>query len=534
MYQLVIKNGRIVDGSGNPWFYADVAVAGGKVVAIGKVTGAARQEIDARGLVVAPGFIDLHSHSDFTLLLDPLAQSKVRQGVTTEVIGNCGGWAAPLSGASLAQAQEMIWRYDPDFSVAWSSMEEYLAVLEKRAPAVNVAALVGHGTVRASVMGYEQRSPSAPELEKMKALVQESLAAGAFGLSTGLYYAPGSYAATDEIIELARLVAEEGGIYATHLRDESDYNIGLLSAVKEALEIGRRSGVRVEISHLKALGPTVWGKGPELLALITRARGEGLDVAADAYPYAASGTSLTGALIPRWAQEGGRTGLLEKLADPESRRRLLGAVAENLARRGGPERLNVALFPQRPELEGRNLGEVAEALGVAPEEAVLNLLASADLPLVSFVMDERDVETILAAPFISIVSDGYALSAEGVLASGKPHPRSFGTFPRALSLTREKGLFSLEEAVRKMTALPASRLGLVGRGLLKEGFWADLVIFDEKEVRDRATFSHPQQYPSGMHYVLVNGEVVVEGGQHTGRRSGQVLRKMLADPPGEQ
>ncbi|MCL4425070.1 MAG: D-aminoacylase [Firmicutes bacterium] len=525
MYQLVIRNGRVIDGAGNPWFYADVAIAEGKVAAIGRITGAAEREIDARGLAVAPGFIDLHSHSDFTLLLDPLAQSKVRQGVTTEVVGNCGGWAAPLAGSSLTVAQEMIHRYDPSFAITWGSMGEYLQTLERRRPAVNVAALVGHGTVRASVMGYEQRPPSPQEMQQMRTLVEESLDQGAFGLSTGLYYAPGSYAATDEIIELAQVVAEGGGLYSSHIRDESNYNIGVVSAVKEALEIGRRSGVRVEVSHLKALGPVVWGKGRELLRLINQAREEGVDAAADAYPYAASGTSLIGALIPRWAQEGGRAGLLEKLGDPGNREKLLTAVVENLERRGGAERLHVSALPDRPDLEGKNLAEVAQALGISPGQAVLNLLEKGDVPLVSFVMDERDVENILAAPFISIVSDGYALSAEGLLAVGKPHPRSFGTFPRALNLARERQLFRPEEAVRKMTSLPAARLGLEGRGLLKEGYWADLVIFDDRSVKDRATFLNPLQYPAGIYAVLVNGEIVVQEGQHTGRRSGKVLRR---------
>lgn len=465
-YDLVIAGGRLVDGTGSPARPACVGISGDTIAYVGKDTVRGKRTIAADGYVVAPGFIDIHGHSDFTLLLDPRAASKLTQGVTTEVVGNCGGWAAPLVGAARERARQMCARYGAEAILNWTSLAEYLEQLGRHRPAVNVGVLLGHGTLRAAVLGEDHRSPSDAELETMAGVVDESMACGALGMSTGLYYAPGCYATTQEVTELCRVVARHGGIHACHLRDEDSYSIGLLKALDEVLEIAALSGVRTQVSHLKALGPGVWGQGPRLVEAIGQARAQGMDVGADQYPYEATGSSLTGSLIPRWVEAGGREALLARLADPHQLPRVLAGMRENLSRRGGADRLLIAGYHPHPAYEGKTLAQVAAALGCSPEEAACRLLVEADASLCTYVLDPADVAAILPADFVAVASDGYALATDGLLAGGFPHPRSFGTFPRVLGhYVRERRLLTLEEAVRKMTSWPASRLGLSGRGV---------------------------------------------------------------------
>jgi len=519
----------VVDGTGNPWFLADVLIEDGRIRAISPdLEVGAKKVIDAAGRVVAPGFIDIHTHSDLSFLVDPRAQSKLRQGVTTEVVGNCGmSTGAPLRGAARALARERLGQQMPEAELdfSWSTMGEYLDRMEEEGLCINLVAQVGHGTVRACVMGMEEREPTGDELADMQDLVDESLAAGALGLSFGLYYAPGSYAGTDEAVAVARTVASRGGFVANHLRDESSYNIGLLAAVDEFIEIGKKAEVPIHISHLKCLGPDVWGKADEVLSRIDAARADGVDVTADQYPYLASGSSITGALIPRWAQADGREVMLARLSDPDFYGRVRQGVQEGYRRRGGAERLTVANFPPRPEVEGSNMAELAEEMNVDPSDLAIDMLTEADAKFVSHVLNEDDMRTIAAHPAVMVASDGSSMSVRGATAAGRPHPRHFGTFPRALRrFVREEGLYPLEEAVRRMTGFPAQRIGLRNRGLLREGYAADVTVFDERSIADRATYSDPQQYPAGIEAVLVNGEVTLEDGEYTGALAGQPLR----------
>lgn len=527
MYDIIFRRVQVADGTGKPSFEADVAVNGDTIAAVGEdLPGEARRTVQGHGRALAPGFIDIHTHSDFNLLVDHRAESKVRQGVTTEVVGNCGGGAAPVSGKGLSSAREQLERLGVDDDISWRTMGEYLDTLAERGISINAAALVGHGAVRAVVMGYEARRPTAGELASMGDQLRDAMDAGAFGMSTGIYYAPGSYAEIDELVEMCGVVAEYDGIHSTHIRDESNYNIGLMAALDEVLEVTRRSGASLQISHLKALGPAVWGQAPAILEKIEAARDDGADVAADQYPYVASGSSITGALIPRWAQAGGRPALLARIDDPAERDRLLREVNENIARRGGPDRMMIALYRPDRDLEGLTLEQAAVQRGLDPARAALELLREANASFVSFVMQEEDVMTIMQTDWVMVGSDGRAVATDGPLSAGHPHPRYYGTFPRVLGhYSRDHGLFSFEEAVRKMTSLPAERLGLDDRGRIEVGRKADLVLLRPADVRDLATFEEPKKYPAGIDAVVVNGSFVIDGDTHTGVKAGRVLRR---------
>ena len=526
MYDVKIENVQIVDGTGLSPYQAEVGISGADIAIIGARVGEAERVIDGGGMVLAPGFIDIHTHSEFCLFIDHRAESKVRQGVTTEIVGNCGGWVGPLKGKSLQIAQKRLEDLGYVGEIPWSTLAEYIETMQAEGVSINVGTLVGHGTVRAAVMGYEDREPTNSELQQMKHHVEESMQAGAFGMSTGIYYAPGSYSGTDELVALSEVVRDYGGIHSTHIRDESNYNIGLTASIEEVLEIARKSWVSLQISHLKALGPGVWGSSGELLEMIESAASEGLDVSADQYPYRASGSSITGALIPRWAQAGGREEMLKRIDDPQSREKLYQQVEENLRRRGGAESLMIAGYPPEREYEGLRLSEVAEQVDSTPVQTALDLLRRADASFVSFVMDEEDVETIMQGDRVMVGSDGRAVAACGQLSKGHPHPRYFGTFPRVLGhYRRDRGVVSLQEAVRKMTSMPAEKLGLTDRGVIREGGRADLVLFDPDTVEDRATFENPKQCPVGIEMVMVNGQIVIDDEKHTGACAGEVLRR---------
>ena len=527
-FDLLIKNVRIMDGTGNPWYKGSIGVKDKKIAAVGNIPCCAEacKTIDGKNLIAAPGFIDMHTHSEYPLLIDGHAQSKIRQGVTTEVTNSCGGWGAPLVGFARAAAKRNVEKYDPNFEIDWVDFDGYSRRLEKQGTSVNMVNFVGHGAVRAAVFGFEDRAPTADELKQMLYFVEQAMEQGCLGISTGIYYAPGCYAKTDEIAECCKVVAKYDGVHSSHIRDESTYNIGFINAVKEVIEIGRLSGVRSNFSHLKGIGPFSVGKSPEVIGLIDSAREEGIDVTADQYPYTASGSGITGALLPRWAQVGGREGTLARLKDPETRARMKKGIEENYIRRGGPEKLTVALCEHHTEYEGKTMKEVSEIMGLDPAETALVLLAEDEVSFVSHGQDETDMLNYMRWYGICVGSDGSSLAVDGPLGEGWPHPRNFGTFPRVLArYVREKKILTLQDAVRRMTSAPAQRLRIKDRGLLREGFWADITLFDPDTVEDKATFREPKQYPAGIPYVIVNGQVVIDNGCHTGKMPGRVLRR---------
>lgn len=528
MLDVVIADVRIVDGTGAPWFHGWIGIEGGRIARVGNGRPAAAvRTIKGDGLVACPGFIDIHSHSDLALLVNPTAESKIMQGVTTEVIGNCGYSPAPVTEDSLGELRTMAGHLGNEVDWRWRSFAEYLGYLEGKS--VNVVPLVGHGTVRLAVLGMEDRKPSPEELARMERLVEEAMAAGAFGLSSGLIYPPGSFAGTEELIILARVARECGGIYATHIRGEGDT---LLSAVAEAIRIGEEAGIRVEISHHKAVGERNWGRVRETLAMMEDARRRGVDVACDVYPYTASSTTLT-ACFPPWAHRGGIQGLLARLRDPDIREDIRCSVEgetnwENFLH--GKRYANIRISQVKTEknqgLVGKSLEEIARLRGVDPFTALCDLVLEeeGEVSMVVFEIHPDDLKHVLCHRLSCVGSDGVCLAPRGVLGRGKPHPRSYGTFPRVIAkYVREEGVLTLEEAIRKMTSHPAQRLGVKGRGLIAEGYAADLVVFDPERVEDRATFDEPHRFPVGIEWVFVNGEVVVERGEHTGATPGRVL-----------
>jgi N-acyl-D-amino-acid deacylase len=527
VFDLKLEGGQVLDGTGAPVRHADVGVTDDRIAAIGDLSreGAGRT-LDARGLTVTPGFIDVHSHSDWRLWGNRRAESKIRQGVTTEVVGNCGFSPAPVTDEFREDLRGFALYLPPGMDFSWRSMREYLRRYEQAGVALNVVQLVGHGTLRIAAMGFARRPPTAREQAHMERLMDESMSDGAAGLATGLIYAPGSFAATDEIVGIARRAgARRGGFYASHIRGEG---ATLLDAVAEAIQVGREGRLPVQVSHIKAAGRPHWGRVKEALGLIDAARAEGLDVRADVYPYTASSTTLR-TLLPDWALEGGIEAMLRRLADPAARARIraeLTAGSGILTRGLAWDDIMVAYAPSRPDAEGRRLSEIGAAWGKDPLDAAFDLIVAEHGKgyMILFQLDEADLRRALVHPHVMIGSDGSSLATEGELAQGKPHPRSYGTFPRVLGrYAREEGVLSLPEAVRKMTALPADRLGLADRGMLREGARADVVAFDAARVADRATYEDPHRYAAGVEHVLVNGRVVVEGGEHTGALPGRVL-----------
>ena len=531
VFDLVVEQGRVLDGAGNSWLRADVGIANGKIVAVGDLCAAkTRATIDAAGLIVCPGFIDIHTHSDSTLLINPRAESMVRQGVTTQVIGNCGMGPAPAE--DYAERDGL-------------SLSQYLDRLEVQGIATHVAALVGHGQVRRAVFGSADRAPTDDELARMRNLVSSAMEAGAFGLSTGLSYAPGLFSDTDELVELAKVVARYGGLYATHTRDESS-QVAWQRSVQEAIEIGEKVGLPVQISHLESHYPN-WGGQKAVLAMLDDARSRGLDVSCDVPPYVCGATTLT-TILPDWAHEGEVHEMVKRLRDPGARARIKQFVFAERETQANPiptmvadglaDRIWVATSEANPDLVGKSLAEIGELRGTAPIDAALDLIAK-DAGTTYIVVEhhsEEDLRTVIQHRLTMFVSDGAAYAPCGALGKERPHPRSYGVFPpvfrkyvRGETRPEEakevgKKVLTLEQAVRKMTSFPAQKLGLRDRGLVREGMWADLVLFDPLAIEDRATYSDPHQYPGGVPYVLVNGRVVVERGEHSGALPGKVLR----------
>ncbi len=495
-FDLVIAGGTIVDGTGSQTYPASIGVKNGIISAIGQIAPSrGRRVIQAKGKIVAPGFIDIHTHSDRGILNEQgrQAQNYLTQGVTTMVTGNCGGGT---------------------FEVA-----QFYQKMAKQGIGTNIIHLVGHGTIRSSVMGNAGRAPNPGELAEMKSLVEKAMKEGAAGLSTGLFYAPGSFAKVDEIVELCSVVKSYGGWYASHIRDESDYSTGLKASIAEAIEAGEKAGVPVQISHLKALGKSVWGQAAEVCRIIEAARARGVKVFADQYPYEASSTSLAAAVVPRWVEADGRT--RERLKDPEQLPRIKREIVENIERRGGPASLVISSFRPRPEWEGKNLLEISSNLKKAPVDAAIEIILLGNPSVVSFNMSDDDITYFMKQPYVMTGSDGSIVT----FGQGVPHPRNYGTFARKIRVyVLEKKILTMEQAIHAATGLPASILGLRDRGLLKEGYAADIVVFDPVSIRDRATYAQPHQYCEGIDLVLVNGTLAVDAGRITGTLAGKPLR----------
>ncbi|MBI3664558.1 MAG: D-aminoacylase [Acidobacteria bacterium] len=510
-YDVVIQNGRIVDGSGNPWYVADVGIKDGRIAAIGRLCNGgncpAKRTIDAKDLIVAPGFIDVHTHVEGGIARIPTADNYLFDGVTSIITGNCGG--------------------------SETDLDKFFGGLRGKI-SINLGTLIGHNSVRREIMGSEQRDPTPDEQSRMEALVGQAMRQGAVGFSTGLIYIPGTYSKTPEVVALARAAAKYNGVYASHMRDEGEH---VFDAINEAITVGREAAMPVEISHFKVSNKKFWGQSAKTIELVEKARAEGIDVTVDQYPYTASSTNL-GVLLPSWALADGQEAIKKRLADPATRKKIAGEMKETINKRNGRKRLDYAVVASCPwdnSLEGKSIALINKEKGRKGKledeiQTVLEMTEKGGAQMVYHSMDERDVERILRFPYSMVASDGGVQE----MGRGVPHPRSYGTNARVLGrYIREKNVVRLEEAIRKMTSLPAQRFRLTERGLIRPGMWADIVVFDEKAVADTATFEKPHAYAAGFRYVLVNGEVVIEGGKHTGAHSGQILLGPGAQRPNQ-
>jgi len=542
IYDLIIKNGSVIDGAGNPWFRADIGINKGKISRVGKLhLSRGEKVIDVRGLVVSPGFIDIHSHSDLSLLINPRAESKIRQGVTTEVIGNCGSSPAPIRKENLnllkdewgLEAKEVKWN--------WSAFGEYLSQLEKKGTAVNVASLVGHGTIRIAVMGVMNRPPSSREIREMKALVAQSMKEGAFGLSSGLVYLPGCFAGTSELIELCKVVARHGGFYASHIRGERET---IVDALNEAIEIGEKAEVPVQVSH-NCPKYDGHGKFEKMSKIYEAARTRGVEVTIDNDAHTDLSPQLSHAL-PQWAQAGGTKKILERIKNPKTREKIKREIVEDkfpgpgycgLVKHGSWDRIFLFKAEKNKELLGKSFEEIAKIRGDDPFDVFFDLLIEeeGEAGAIFNYIDESDIRALLKHPLMMVCSDGNAVAPYGALGRIFGYsPCSYGEYPYILQrYVREEGVLTLQEAIRKMTSFPAQKLGLRDRGLIRERMWADIVVFNPHTIRDRATsrfpyqfplLNYPHRYPEGIKYVLVNGRIVVEKGRHLGVLPGKVLR----------
>ena len=495
-FDVLIRNGRVLDGTGNPWYRADIGITGDRIRAMGTLAGAtATTVIDAKDRFVTPGFIDVHSHAGGGLATDALkhGQPLLAQGLTTVFVNPDGGGPVDLAAQRATYTRQRI--------------------------GTNVGQFVPHGSIRQAVMGMSDRDPNAADLAKMVELTRQGMAAGGVGLSSGLYYAPGSYSKTAEVVAMAKATAPYGGVYASHIRDESDYTIGVVAAVQEVITIAEQGGVTGVVTHMKALGPASWGLSQTLIANIEAARTRGVQVFADQYPYEASGTGIVGALMPRSAQVGGRDAMMKRIQG-ELRPEIRAAVKDNIARRGGADTLVVSRYSANPSFEGQRLSDLAARAGVPPEEYALQLLEKGDASLVSFNMSEGDIEAVMRQPWTMTCTDGDLVP----MGQGKPHPRAYGAFARKLKrYVRERGTLDIASAIRSMTTLPATVFGLKDRGQLRAGAFADILIFDLSKVNDAATYTEPHQLSEGIDDILVNGDLVRREGKFTSALAGRVL-----------
>jgi len=529
-FDVVIRNGHIIDGTGSPWYAADVGVRDGRIAAIGRLADAkADRIIDAHGMVVAPGFIDMLGQSELTLLVDPRAPSKIFQGITTEITGE-GQSVAPLNDAMIKENQPGYDHYK--LKADWRTLGEYFARLEKQKIGINIGTYVGAASARAMVIGYGNRAPTADEQKKMEALIEQAMQQGALGLSTALQYPPAPYASTEELIALAKVAARYGGIYATHMRSEGNAED---AALDETFRIGREAGIPVEIFHLKVSGKENWGKMPHVIERIEKARAEGIDVAADTYAYTAWNNDMA-AFTPPWANDGGSEKLVERLQDPALRARMRKDMTtptgdwdnEWLAIKGPQDILICSVNnPELAKYRGKRISEIAKEWNKDAIDTIFDFLVKdkAGTYVTVFGMDEPDVALALQQPWMSVDNDASAASPEGLLGADHPHPRAYGTFPRILAkYVRDEHKLTLPDAIRKFTSLPAQRENLVDRGVIKKGLWADIVVFDPATVHDAATFDDPNKFSVGMQHVLVNGVSVIDDGKMTGKLPGKVLR----------
>lgn len=530
VFDLVIKGGYIVDGTGSRYFKKDIGIAGGRIKAIGHLTTSGAKTIDAAGLTVTPGFIDPHCHADRSILSFPEAESFVMQGITTCVAGNCGETLAPVNPETLPLLQRYFSTTASEgFDWKWRTLAEYYEQVQKKGISMNIASLVGQGTVRLAVKGFDSGRATKGEMRQMKRLVDEALADGAFGMSTGLIYAPGTFSSPDELVELAGVLTKYGAVYTSHMRDEES---NLMKSVEETINVGEVNNIPVEISHHKVKGKANWGKVNATLREMEKARERGVEVNCDVYPYVASSTNIK-AIVPTWLVEGGVDEMIKRLKDNKSRERakneiLNGAIGgSNYILAAGWDGIRISSCAANHAYEGKSLEQILRSKGVFdnPFDGFFDLLLEIEgaAGIIGFNMDEEDVKTVIAHPLSCICTDGTVTAPR---AGGVPHPRYYGTFPRVLGkYVREEHLITFEEAIRKMTSLPAGKMGISGRGLIKEGFFADINIIDPATIIDKATFDKPHQYPEGIKYVIVNGEVVVDNGKHTGAKPGLVLKK---------
>jgi N-acyl-D-amino-acid deacylase len=522
-YDIILKNGRVIDGRGNPWYKGEVAIKDGFIKKVGTcISGSCAEEIDLKNNFICPGFIDAHSHSDYVFFVDSTAQSKVRQGVTTEVTGNCGMSGAPFISSVKYQNTASF-----NFHPFWNTIEEFIIALSKKPKTVNIAPLIGHGTLRATIVGLEDKEPTPEEFKKMEETLSAGLKVGAFGLSTGLYFAPGAFAKKPELVELARVVSRYGGVVTSHIRDEGIHTVGFLPSIEEIINVGREAGVPIQISHLKAFGPDVWGLSEKVVETIEKAREEGIDVTCDQYPYTASGGELPADILPLSFLNGKDINEIQRqLKDSKVIDRIKDEVAYNIKLRGGAENQTIANYPYDHDLEGRTLQEISNQWNKEPAEVALEMISNYyHASWVSNAMSSSDVDIFIKYPWTMICSDGSSLSTEGPLSEGNPHPRNFGAFPHVIrEYVRDRKVLKLEDAIRKMTSLPAQRFSLFKRGCIEEGNWADIVVFDEKKITD-ATFKDPKQYPKGIFHVMVNGEWVIKNEKFTGNLPGRLVKK---------
>ncbi len=499
-YDIIIRNGRVLDGTGNPWYSADIAFRRGTIVAVGDLSeDRGREEINATGLTVTPGFIDTHSHAGPGLASAELSHARplLAQGITTVFVNPDGGGA---------------------FNNLIKQKEELL----KHNLGVNVAQFISHGTIRREVIGMDNKKPTLLEQQKMRELVKTAMEAGSWGLSSGTFYAPGSYSQPDEIVDLATVVAEYDGVYQSHIRDEANYTIGVVAAVEEVIDVARRANLPVVVTHIKALGPSVWGKSKEIVKLMNEAREEGLEVYADQYPYTASATGLSAALLPRWVQAGGKDSLLIRLQDPVNREKIKIEMEKNLARRGGADRIQFRRVEFNESLEGKKLDKVADEFEMNPIDASVKLMMQGNTGIISFNMNDMDVHTFMGQNWTMTASDGGLVP----WMQGVPHPRSYGAFSQKIEkYVIEENVIGLSYAIKSMTFLPATVYRMVDRGIIREGAVADVIVFDPAKIRNMATYTKPHQLAEGMTHVFVNGESAIRNGAFTGALAGVVLHK---------